>query len=161
MDGREELRRSYLPESVRLLFVGESPPASGRFFYQKDSGLYRAFRDAFRAVDPEINDENFLARFREAGCYLIDLCPDPVDHMKPRERREACRVAEPALAEAIRVHNPPAMAIFLKSIEPYVGRAIARAEWSGKLICTPYPGRFRKNRELFFEIVTPALRGLL
>jgi hypothetical protein len=31
---RERLRRHYPPARVRILFVGESPPASGRFFYQ-------------------------------------------------------------------------------------------------------------------------------
>jgi hypothetical protein len=40
--GREHLRKHYRPDRVRILFVGESPPASGRFFYQADSGLYRA-----------------------------------------------------------------------------------------------------------------------
>jgi len=31
---RERLRKRYRPSPVRILFVGESPPASGRFFYQ-------------------------------------------------------------------------------------------------------------------------------
>jgi hypothetical protein len=31
---REILRRSFRPARVRVLFVGESPPASGRFFSQ-------------------------------------------------------------------------------------------------------------------------------
>jgi hypothetical protein len=44
---RERLRRRYRPDGVRILFVGEAPPASGRFFYQADSGLYRAVRDTF------------------------------------------------------------------------------------------------------------------
>ena len=37
---REHLRRRYRPAHVDLLFIGEAPPASGRFFYQADSGLY-------------------------------------------------------------------------------------------------------------------------
>ena len=32
---RERLRRRYRPARVRILFVGEAPPASGRFFYQE------------------------------------------------------------------------------------------------------------------------------
>lgn len=36
---REILRRAWRPVEVQLLFVGESPPFSGRFFYQRDSGL--------------------------------------------------------------------------------------------------------------------------
>src|SRR4029079_4292792 len=66
----EHLRRRYLPTDIRLLFIGESPPASGRFFYCRDSGLYRAIRDAFRILDPSITDDGFLGIFQAAGCYL-------------------------------------------------------------------------------------------
>ena len=45
---RERLRQQFRPEAVRLLFIGESPPASGRFFYHGDSGLYRAIREVFQ-----------------------------------------------------------------------------------------------------------------
>src|SRR5580658_9845436 len=87
---RERLRHRYRPVDLRLLFVGEAPPASGRFFYQGDSGLYRAMRDAFRAIDPSITDESFLAVFRRSGCYLIDACPQAVDQLDRPSRRAAC-----------------------------------------------------------------------
>src|SRR5687767_7532298 len=45
-DPREQLRLRYRPRDVQLLFVGESKPASGTFFYQADSHLYRAVREA-------------------------------------------------------------------------------------------------------------------
>jgi hypothetical protein len=160
MDSREQLRRSYLPDRVRVLFIGESPPASGRFFYQKDAGLYRVFRDAFRSVNPTIGDSNFLQKFRQSGCYLIDLCADPVDNLPPRDRREACRIAEPELAQALLTHQPPTIVTFLKSIEENVTRAIQQANWTGQLFATPYPGRFKKNRERFFEVLAPVLQDL-
>ncbi len=69
----EELRRKYCPEQIRLLFVGESPPESGRFFYRRDSGLYQVVRDVFAAVAPSVNDENFLKNFQASGCYWVDL----------------------------------------------------------------------------------------
>jgi hypothetical protein len=62
-ENAERLRRRYRPARVRLLFIGESPPASGRFFYRQDSGLYGAIRDAFRGIDPSITDETFLGIF--------------------------------------------------------------------------------------------------
>jgi len=61
------LRRRFRPSLVRLPFIGESPPSSRRFFYQRDSGLYRATRDAFQLVDPSIGDEDFLSVFRSTG----------------------------------------------------------------------------------------------
>jgi hypothetical protein len=73
----ERLRRRFRPEKVRILFVGESPPASGRFFYQADSGLYRATRQAFLKAFPDLRERNFLESFRDLGCYLVDLCEPP------------------------------------------------------------------------------------
>src|ERR1700677_1381627 len=98
---REKLRRIFRPAHVQLLFVGEAPPASGRFFYSRNSGLYRAMRDAFRSVDPAIDDENFLAVFKGSGCYLTDLCPEPVDRLNSKLREAARLGAEKSLARKI------------------------------------------------------------
>jgi hypothetical protein len=57
----EELRRKYRPGRVRLLFIGESPPASGRFFYRRNSGLYLAEHPAL----------NLIYRFKQRLCYLL------------------------------------------------------------------------------------------
>ena len=86
---RKGLRESFRPKRIRILFVGEAPPASGRFFYSANSGLYRAMRDAFIAVYPRTNDENFLELFQASGCYLTDLCPKPVDHLNEKLRRRS------------------------------------------------------------------------
>jgi hypothetical protein len=86
---REKLRRVFRPAPVQLLFIGEAPPASGRFFYCGNSGLYRAMRDAFRSFDPSIDDENFLAVFQALGCYLTDLCAEPVDTLDSQSRLTA------------------------------------------------------------------------
>src|SRR6202789_3451182 len=98
---RERLRGKYRPIKVRILFVGESPPASGRFFYHADSGLYRAIREAFVKAFPNLREADFLKLFRNLGCYLLDLCDRPVDHLQPRSRRKLCRAGEPRLAKSI------------------------------------------------------------
>src|SRR5437870_426763 len=87
---RETLRRRYRPEKVRILFVGEAPPVSGRFFYQQDSGLYRALRDTFIAAFPALRKDEFLEAFRDFGCYLVDLCGQPVDHLSHGIRKTIC-----------------------------------------------------------------------
>jgi hypothetical protein len=58
---RERLRERYRPKYVRILFVGEAPPASRRFFYRKDSGLYRTIRGAFEKALPRVRDRDFLS----------------------------------------------------------------------------------------------------
>ena len=157
---RERLRRRYRPAQVRLLFIGEAPPASGKFFYRQDSGLYRAMRDAFRMLDPAITDGGFLAAFQNLGCYLIDACPQPVDQLDAKARREACRASEPSLARAIQGLQPDAIATLVRSIRGNVERATALAEWTGPLIDLPYPGRWVRHREAFLSALVPRLSAL-
>jgi hypothetical protein len=144
---------------VRLLFIGESPPASGRFFYRGDSGLYRAMRDAFRTVDPSIRDENFLTAFQAWGYYLVDLCAEPVDRLDAKSRKAACRAAENLLARAIARLRPDGIATVVRSIEGNVARAALRAPWTGPVLHLPYPGRWYRNRDIFIEMLRPTLEA--
>jgi hypothetical protein len=157
---RERLSRKYRPSQVRILFVGEAPPASGRFFYQADSGLYRAVRDTFVRAFPDLEDGDFLKSFRNRGCYLVDLCGKPVDHLDPRRRREACANGEAGLSRMIRQLRPGAMVILVRSIVPNVGRAQQNAKWSGPHIELPYPGRWHRHRHEFEKHLVRFLRQL-
>jgi hypothetical protein len=161
ISAQEALRAAYRPKKVRMLFIGESPPASGRFFYQGDSGLYRAVRDAFCAVDSSITDENFLSLFKDAGCFLIDLCGRPVDKLEPTERRAACKAGEPALSGRIRDLQPVTIVCLVRSIEKSVERAIEQAAWEGTLLTVPYPGRWIHHRREFLRVLQPHLKELL
>jgi hypothetical protein len=143
-----------------VLFVGESPPASGRFFYARDSGLYRAMLEAFQAVDAAIGDENFLAAFQASGCYLIDLCCDPVDRLEAKARRTACAAGEELLAETIAELQAATIGVLLRSIGQNVASAIARAGWHGEVIQLPYPGRWVQHRKTFIETITPVISRL-
>jgi hypothetical protein len=154
---RERLRRRHRPDRVRILFIGESPPASGRFFYRRDSGLYRAMRDAFQSVDPSIRDELFLKKFRGLGCYLVDLCPEPVDRLDARSRRDACANSEASLSRRIARLKPIVVATVVRSIEGNVTKAVERANWNGVMVQLPYPGRWSHLRRAFVETLTPII----
>jgi hypothetical protein len=157
---REKIRVQYRPRKVRTLFVGESPPASGRFFYNRDSGLYRAVRDTFRKVDKSVTEETFLALFQKAGCYLIDLCGEPVDRMKPAARRKACRDGEAQLSRQIRKLQPEIIVVLVRSIRKNVERGTLRASWHGELISVPYPGRWIQHRRVFERMLVPRIKSL-
>lgn len=157
---RSRLRGRYRPDRVRLLFIGESPPASGRFFYNRDSGLYRAIRDAFLLIDSSITDANFLDRFKASGCFLTDTCPYPVDRMDPKSRRAACLEGEAKLSRTIKRLQPDAIVTLVRSVRPIVERATSAANWSGRSIDAPYPGRWIRHREKFLELILPELRSL-
>jgi hypothetical protein len=158
---REALRRTFLPQQVCMLFIGESPPASGRFFYSGNSGLYRAVRDVFQIVDPSINDDTFLARFREYDCYLIDACRDPVDQLEPKARRAACIEGEAWLSRSIRRLHPEMIVSLVRSIRDNVERAIDMAHWHGPILHLPYPGRWIRHREIFSAELLPYVTALL
>jgi hypothetical protein len=156
----EQLSLRYRPKQVRVLFVGESPPASGRFFYAGDSGLYRAMLRAFQGLDPAINDETFLEAFQACGCYLLDLCPHPVDRMARAQRRAECQAGEEMLARAIARMRPQMIVTMLRSIEDNVANAVSRTNWSGPLIHVPYPGRWAHLRAEFVERLTPVIAAV-
>lgn len=93
VQGAELLRRRYLPKEVRVLFVGESPPSGGTFFYAANSNLYFATQEAFVAASSALEGKDFLEEFRRMGCHLDDLCLEPVNHLDARDpARRAARV---------------------------------------------------------------------
>ena len=155
---RERLRRSFRPKKVRILFVGESPPASGRFFYCEDSGLYRVIREAFSKAFPNLSEQNFLKSFRDLGCYLIDLCEQPVDRLQPKARRKAHLKGEPHLSKCFRTLHPEIVIVVVRSIVRNVQRSEHRANWSGHHVELPYPGRWIRHRTAFIRQLVPILR---
>ena len=157
---KERLRRRYLPSRVRILFVGEAPPASERFFYQADSGLYRAFRDTFQIVFPALSDADFLESFREMGCYLVDLCGKPVDRLSNSERRRACVDGEGRLCRILKQLYPQIVVVVVRSIVPSARRSIEKAGWEGQLLELPYPGRWQHHRITFTKQLLPVLGKL-
>jgi hypothetical protein len=154
---RERLRRRYRPDHVRILFVGEAPPASGRFFYQGDSGLYRAVRDTFMAAFLSLPKSEFLDAFCAFGCYLVDLCGQPVDHMPRNTRTSICCAGEVRLAKTIGTLHPVVIVTLVRSIRASVKRAQIMAGWSGLHLELPYPGRWKHHRVEFQRQLVPVL----
>ena len=155
---RERLRRQYRPRQVRILFVGEAPPASGLFFYQANSGLYRAIRDAFAVGVPETRNGDFLENFKALGCYLVDLCGIPVDRFAKKTRRRICVESELGLSRIVKNLHPAIVITVMQSIVPNITRSLERAGWIGKRLDLPYPGRWRRHRARFLRMLIPVLR---
>ncbi len=170
---REALRRRFRPVAARVLFVGESPPAGGSFFYAADSGLYRATRDAFSLALDCVRPESFLTTFAAMGCYLEDLCLDPINHLTDhrdgswQQRVRARRDGERRLAETLAELQPQVVVVLLKGIAANVARAAALAGCSD-LEChtVTYPSRWHQHRDAYRREMSAlvrdfALRGLL
>jgi hypothetical protein len=151
----EELRQSYKPTRITTLFMGESAPRSGKFFYTQNTNLYRAMQLAFAA------NEDFLAEFQARGFYLDDLSLIPVNGMERRERQQQLQASIPSLAQRLIQHKPKTIVILLRSIDPLVRQAAQEAKLAVPIFTTTYPGRFIKSRDRFKSEMATILPRLL
>jgi hypothetical protein len=138
----EELRRSYRPDEIRVLFVGESPPAGGTFFYKGDSNLARYTEEAFSRVFDRTfeRSEDFLQAFQSLGCYLDDLCLIPINKLTRAERKWHRSKSIPSLAARIRTDSPDAIVVVMQGIRRCVQQAAGRAGLDpGPVYSVPFP----------------------
>ena len=134
-DKREPLRAEFKPDQVKVLFIGESRPHNeNTFFYCGAGELYQRTVEAFTTVyaRPWAEATQFLKFFKASGCYLDDLCSEPVNHLrKTREekslrRRKRNEGVQP-LAGRVRDTNPDAIFVVMKAISGHVQKAIELA----------------------------------
>jgi hypothetical protein len=133
MRNLEQLRKSFRPDRIVTLFVGESGPASGKFFYSGDSTLYRAMKRAFG------NRETFFDDFKSKGFYLDDLVLTPINKLEHRERSKLRRQAIPELAKRLLEYQPKAVVVVMRAIQPTVREAMRMAGISYEPFCVPHP----------------------
>ncbi|MBU1698531.1 MAG: hypothetical protein KJ970_11060 [Candidatus Eisenbacteria bacterium] len=138
----EALRQSFRPRNVKLLMIGESAPASGRFFY-KTSNMTSTTARVFESVyDMKFSSmDAFLRFFMVKGCYLDDLSLIPVNKMPRREREKTLREGIPRLAGRIENVKPTVIVIALKKIEKHVREAIALTGLTVPVYVLPFPGQ--------------------
>ena len=120
METVESVRKRYRPTRITTLFVGESAPHSGDFFYCENamrSHMQQAVEQVFG------KSSNFLETFKAYGWYLDDLVLEPVNHLPKPQRQAKCLIAQESLADRITAYRPEAIVTLLKSIEPFVEAA--------------------------------------
>jgi hypothetical protein len=87
-----ELRDKYKPSKIRVIFVLESPPISGTYFYDTDG---RTSEPLFSAMMKVIGYEpaskaKGLGAFSKRGLFLVNATYRPVNHIRnQKERNEA------------------------------------------------------------------------
>ena len=154
----ENLRQKYKPLPIRLLFIGESPPANGTFFYKADSNLYRYTRIAFMQAfgDALGCGDDFLGTFQSLGCFLDDLCPTPLNRLTKQERKSYWERSVSNLAARIASASPEEIIVVMKAIVPPVSKAIYLARVDLKnFYALPFPAQGHQKEYV------KALRGIL
>jgi hypothetical protein len=122
----ESLRDAHKPAQVRFVFIGESAPAGDTFFYAANSTLYFETRAAFeRAFPLQLAARPFLEVFVALGCYLDDLCLEPVNNLPDPERQRKRTGAVASLASRLRSYDPQLIiAIGKTTAAPHVQSAL-------------------------------------
>jgi hypothetical protein len=82
------LRRRFQPETINLAVVAESPPASGRYFYNPDGActepLFAGLMKQLR-FSPAYK-RNGLAEFQRRGWILVDATYEAVNKLSDADR---------------------------------------------------------------------------
>jgi hypothetical protein len=143
-------RERYRPQRIKVLFIGESPPSNGKFFYFGDNDLLRHMRSAVGA--PLNDDASFLDWFKARGWFFDDLVTKPVDKQL---REKQCRDARADLAARIAKYQPQAIVSILWRIRDDVEIAINAAGSKASFFAVPFPGngwqtRFREDIKRIF-----------
>ncbi len=130
------------------MFIGESPPSGGKFFYDANSILYHATQEAFLSAMPALAARpRFLDVFRDLGCYLDDLSLRPIDKLPKAEKLRARDAATPALARRLgRLSRPQQVVVVVKGIRPQVSSALERAGLRGvPCEALPFPAQWHRG----------------
>lgn len=137
----EALRASYRPARITTLFVGESAPASGKFFYDGNSSMVRYMARAL-----SVPDDQLLYRFKAYGWYLDDLVLQPINRMTQAERHAAWTAAAPSLRDRIAEYQPFAIVTLLKGMKEVVIDAANASGHACPVYTVSFPGMGQQAR---------------
>jgi len=132
----EARRKYYRPNVVDILFVGESRPQNGTFFYKEDSNLYRETKKAFNEYFGK--DIFTLDAFKNWNCWLYDICENPVNGMDNVAREDEILQNLPRLEYWIKTENPKYIIVCKKG-------SVRDA-----ILASSIMNKYRENETIFF-----------
>lgn len=145
MKAIETARLSYRPAKIMTLFVGESAPTGGKFFYNGNNAMLTYTQRSIEAALPDTRD--FFERFKSYGWYLDDLVlSKPIDRLKGAARRAEHQNAVSGLRDRIVTYQPQAIVSLMTSIAPFVAEAARAAGSNATVYSLPFPGNGHQNR---------------
>jgi hypothetical protein len=119
-----KFRDRYLPDRPKIVFVLESPPKSGRFFYNPKGSvsepLFRAMMKDILEIKPRSKDEG-LREFASRGFLVIDATYTPLNyaHLKDREKNKKLLEEFPLLLNDLRSHTESDTGVVLVKANVY------------------------------------------
>jgi hypothetical protein len=80
------LRARYEPKTIELIIVAQSPPASGKYFYDPEGRVTEPLFAALMrqlSISPKSKEQGLL-EFQRRGWLLVDATYEPVNKLKSR-----------------------------------------------------------------------------
>jgi len=161
---QEKARLNFKPKNIRFLFIGESMPSGGTFFYFENSNLYNYTKEAFLKNFNWPNKE-FLKYFMSNGFYLDDLCQEPINQLSESDKRKARKAYEQSLAIRIKEYNPLNVLSTPKSIHKNVISAINLSGLRIENYSLPFPAMGNQYKyvlkldNLLKDVINPMFKG--
>ncbi len=152
-------RNRFKPSNVKLLFVAESPPYSGGYFYfVRTIGKDHLFRETMKALSvwplrrplrKGFDKTGLLEEFCSRGFFLIDTCERPVDRLSPKARRISIAREASGLASRAKDLDPGSMVIVKKTVYGPVCYALESIGLGDRILNTeplPFPSHGNQKR---------------
>ena len=165
------VRNKFKPyERVKFLLIAESPPASGGYFYfDRTTGRDSLFRETMKALRlfPEdkrmpkgFDKRPLLKEFQSQGFFVVDASYEPVNKLKPRERKLVIIKEIPRLIADTRKLDPEGIVIVKSTIFASVKEALDKAGLGKKILnerALPFPshGNQKIYRQMLRELTRP------
>jgi hypothetical protein len=161
-----DLRHRYAPAPIGLVIVAESPPSSGKYFYDpagaRSEPLFAALMKQLR-FSP-LAKEDGLREFQRRGWVLVDATYEPVDKGFTRSGRDKAIERDYSLLHnelqgLTRDHSPPLVLIkknVCKILEPKLVKNGFKVLNRGKAVPFPSTGRQKEFHQQFGAILEAA-----
>jgi len=136
-------KRKGLP--IQVLWIAESPPAGGGYFYfERTSGRNHLFRETMKALcwwDENVpmraglDKRPYLRKFQQNGYFLIDLSPTPVNNIRTKDKRnDVLRSNVGRILQEIEQLDPKRMLIVKKNVFEILNPAIRASGFGRRLL---------------------------
>jgi hypothetical protein len=156
MDKIKEAQAKYRPDQIKVLFVGESPPVSGKYFYCGCNSLLHQMKRALG--EDQTADVDFLMRLKQRGWYLDDLVQTPIKEQA--ELKKKIREARDDLAARIRDYNPSVVVCLLRRIRDDVEVAVLKAGSDACVYSVSFPPQQPRRFQEEMTLLRPRLDRL-
>jgi len=159
------LRRPYEPESIRLVIIAESPPASGRYFYNPDGALSEPLFTAFMQYlrHSPLSKDAGLREFQRRGWVLVDATYEPVNTLNSSNRNRVIARDYPLLCHDLASLMPdrsiPLVLIkanVCRILEPRLTEDGFNVLNAGRVVYFPSTGRQKNFQRQFGAILKAA-----